>query len=139
VRGEKGCRYAGAAYGGAGVTMTLDEIEQLTLKEMAEFQPPVHQQVGLVGILWTAEKYAAEIVGMRSFLLKPHWQTVSVYDYPQRRTQLERREFAIVARDDEYTLLFDPQQHAFVLGYGPDGGITTDAYPSDAVSTFASR
>jgi hypothetical protein len=121
------------------VTITLDEIEQLTLKQMADFQPPIHQHAGLVGTPWTAERYAAEIAAMRSFLLKPHWQTVSVYDYPQRRTQLEKRDFAVVARDEEYTLLFDPQQHAFALGYGPHGDITTDAYPSDAVSTFASR
>jgi hypothetical protein len=119
--------------------MTLDEIEQLTLTQMAEFEAPQSTPSGCVGTLWTAEKYAAEIVAMRTFLLKPHWQAVSVYDYPQLSTLLERREFAVVARDGDYTLLFDPQQKAFALGYGPEGEIATDAYPSDAVTTFAAR
>jgi len=119
--------------------MTLDQIEQLTLRQFAEFEVPAVKASGLVGVPWTAERYAAEITAMRPFLLKPEWQVVAVYDYPFRRTQLEKRDFAVVARDGEYTLLFDPQQQAFALGYGPDGDISTDAYPSDAVTTFASR
>ena len=118
--------------------MTLNEIEELTVTQMAEFKQPVVKQA-LLGVPWTDERYDAEIAAMRPFLLKPSWQAVLVYDYPQRRTLLEKRDFAVVARDGDYTLLFDPQQQAFVLGYGPDGKITTDAYPSDAVSTFASR
>jgi len=139
VRGEAGGGDAGAACGGDGVTMTLEEIEELTLKQMAEFQAPTSNHSGCIGVPWGAERYAAEIVVMRTFLVKPHWQTITVYDYPHRRTELEKREFAVVARDGDATLLFDPKQQAFALGYGPDGGIATDAYPSDAVTTFASR
>jgi hypothetical protein len=119
--------------------MTLEEIEQLTLKQMAEFEAPKSTPAGCVGTLWTAEKYAAEIDAMRLCLLPPHWQNVSVYDYPKLSTLLERREFAVLARDGDYTLLFDPQQQSFALGYGRDGDISTDAYPSCAVTTFASR
>ena len=139
MRGQAGGGDAGAAYGGDGVTMTLDGIEQLTLKQMAEFKAPQSTPAGCVGTLWTAEKYAVEIDAMRICLLPPHWQNISVYDYPKLFTLLERRQFAVVARDGDYTLLFDPQQQAFALGYGPDGNIATDAYPSCAVTTFASR
>jgi hypothetical protein len=139
VRGEAGGGHAGAACGGDGVTMTLDEIGELTVSQMAEFKLPVVTHAELVGVPWKTEIYAVEITAMRAFLLKPKWQAVMVYDYPQRSTLLEKRDFAVVARDGECTLLFDPQQHAFALGYGPDDAIATDAYPSDAVSTFASR
>jgi hypothetical protein len=139
VRGEAGGGDAGAAYRGDGVSMTLDEIEQLALTQMAEFKVPESTPAGCVGTPWTGEKYAVEIDAMRLCLLKAHWQTVSVYDYPKLSTLLERREFAVVARDGDYTLLFDPQQQAFALGYGPDSDIATDAYPSGAVTTFAAR
>ena len=119
--------------------MTLDEIEQLTLTQFAEFEVPTSTSSGLVGVPWSADRYAAAILEMRTFLIKPSWQLVGVYDYPLRKTLLGTRDFAVVARDGDYTLLFDPQQSAFVLGFDFDGHITTDAYPSDAVSTFASR
>ena len=89
MRGQAGGGDAGAAYGGDGVTMTLDGIEQLTLKQMAEFKAPQSTPAGCVGTLWTAEKYAAEIDAMRICLLPPHWQNISVYDYPKLFTLLE--------------------------------------------------
>jgi hypothetical protein len=56
------------------MTMTLDEIEQLTVRQMMEFTLPAVTHEGLIGLPWTSECYAEEIAAMRGFLLKPHWQ-----------------------------------------------------------------
>jgi len=120
----------------------LEEIKAALLYEIDHFKPPDHSKaIGLIGVPWSAQRYLDEVVKMRKCLIEPYWHLAFIGNTATAmgKEQAEQRTVAVLAKDMNYVLCFDPHLQTYALGWtNSEGQISTFSY-GDAVGIFVSR
>jgi hypothetical protein len=115
----------------------LESLKQEVLKQIGDYRYSVPESA--LGQPWTEDQVRDGLQEMRNSLVEPYWADVVIADKPEQWNLVNpiiRRCIAVADNREGYLLLWDPEEHRYMLGHNTNGPLSSFGIWGDAVGCF---